>query len=59
MKRRLIDLVLVTRMLHLFSRAREVNGGDDYLKRLMVNYDEKFNRFSLSNTNATLIFQSL
>ena len=27
-------------MLHLFSRAREVNGGDDYLKRLMVNYEE-------------------
>ena len=45
-------------MLHLFSRAREVNGGDDYLKRLMVNYEEKVNRFSFSNTNATLIFQS-
>ena len=44
-------------MLHLFSRAHEVNGGDDYLKRLMVNYEE-FNRFSFSNTNATLIFQS-
>ena len=54
----LIDLVLVTRMLHLFSRACEVDGGDDYLKRLMVNYEEKVNRSSFSNTNATLIFQS-